>query len=171
MMCIACQQGDHDWCGQQSWCECDCDGMYVPDGWCFVDDLDGGRLVKKDPPDKDRETVNRPWFLMSEKRCEHPPENCIQLRAMEFSFQTPVFVTTEQQRRLQSLLDEIVRQPWNQLEYGVHWLSEWGAKPHWREPHEPTFDDTVLAGSSCARGFVSAKERERVTKERACQDQ
>lgn len=52
MKCNACERGDHDQCGMQSWCSCDCEGYdpggsYVPDGHYFHDDLDGGRLVKK----------------------------------------------------------------------------------------------------------------------------
>ena len=34
MMCEACERGDHDQCGMQTWCECDCfgpDGVYLPD--------------------------------------------------------------------------------------------------------------------------------------------
>lgn len=33
-MCEACERGDHDQCGMQTWCECDCqgaDGVYIPD--------------------------------------------------------------------------------------------------------------------------------------------
>ena len=48
MLCQACEQDDHDNCGMQTWCECDCEG-YMPDGYYFHDDLDGGRLVKKEP--------------------------------------------------------------------------------------------------------------------------
>lgn len=50
MMCEACERGDHEECGMQTWCECDCDGpggIYLPDDHYFVDDLDGGRLLKK----------------------------------------------------------------------------------------------------------------------------
>ena len=34
MMCEACERGDHDQCGLQTWCQCDCDGtmdMFMPD--------------------------------------------------------------------------------------------------------------------------------------------
>jgi hypothetical protein len=51
MTCEACERGDHDQCGMQTWCDCDCegpDGLYLPEGYYFRDDLDGGRLVKKD---------------------------------------------------------------------------------------------------------------------------
>lgn len=28
MMCEACERGDHDNCGMQTWCECDCAGYH-----------------------------------------------------------------------------------------------------------------------------------------------
>ena len=28
MMCEACERGDHDQCGMQTWCECDCAGYH-----------------------------------------------------------------------------------------------------------------------------------------------
>jgi hypothetical protein len=37
MMCEACERGDHDQCGMQTWCGCDCDG---PDGIYLPEDLD-----------------------------------------------------------------------------------------------------------------------------------
>ena len=104
---------------------------------------------------------------MNDRCAKCPDDDASLLRAMEFNFAAPVFVTQDQQRRIHELLDEIVRQPWNQFVEGVHWLAEWGAKPHWNEPHEPMFDSSVLTGSSCAREFVSEKERERVLKSRA----
>lgn len=27
MMCEACERGDHDNCGMQTWCECECEGF------------------------------------------------------------------------------------------------------------------------------------------------
>lgn len=30
MMCEACERGDHDNCGMQTWCECDCEGYLEP---------------------------------------------------------------------------------------------------------------------------------------------
>lgn len=96
-----------------------------------------------------------------------PDPDASELRAMAFSFAIPIYLTQEQQRRLHLLLDEVVRAPWNQPVSGVHWLAGWGAKPQWREPEEPTFDDTVLTGETCARGFVSDEERKRVTARRA----
>lgn len=51
MICEACERGDCEQCGMQTWCECDCqgpDGIYIPHDCYFADDLDGGRLLKKD---------------------------------------------------------------------------------------------------------------------------
>lgn len=39
MMCEACERGDHDQCGMQTWCACDCagaDGIYLPDAPVFT---------------------------------------------------------------------------------------------------------------------------------------
>ncbi len=36
MMCEACERGDHDQCGMQTWCECDCGGPEDA-GLLFVD--------------------------------------------------------------------------------------------------------------------------------------
>jgi hypothetical protein len=36
MMCEACERGDHELCGMQTWCECDCPGaddVYLPDDY------------------------------------------------------------------------------------------------------------------------------------------
>lgn len=41
MMCEACKRGDHDECGMQTWCECDCEGIYgqgIGDGFDPLDD-------------------------------------------------------------------------------------------------------------------------------------
>jgi hypothetical protein len=50
MKCQACEEGDHDNCGMQTWCDCDCEGYdpNIPAGSYFIDDLDGGRLVKQE---------------------------------------------------------------------------------------------------------------------------
>lgn len=39
MMCQACERGDHDQCGMQTWCECDCEG-YV-DHAKLASDIEG----------------------------------------------------------------------------------------------------------------------------------
>jgi len=55
MLCKQCEEGDHDNCGMQTWCTCECEGRdgyneayYVPTGYYVTEDLDGERLVKKD---------------------------------------------------------------------------------------------------------------------------
>ncbi len=103
----------------------------------------------------------------SERCAECPDPDASLLRAMEFSFALPIYLTQDQQRRLHELLAEIVDAPWNEPVEGVHWLAEWGSKPHWQEPKEPTFDDEVLTGASCARQFVADTERARVMERRA----
>jgi hypothetical protein len=45
MMCEACERGDHELCGMQTWCECDCAGF----GEVFLPDHYYG-----DPPPKPR---------------------------------------------------------------------------------------------------------------------
>jgi hypothetical protein len=102
-----------------------------------------------------------------DQRCaECPDPDASYLSSMEFNFSIPVWLTQDQQRQLHDLLDEIVDAPWNEPVDGCHWLAEWGAKPQWREPQEPTFNDSVLQGQSCARGFVSEAERDRKLAER-----
>ena len=51
MLCEACSNDDHDNCGMQTWCQCDCEGsnsLYIPEGYYLNEDLDGCRLVKKE---------------------------------------------------------------------------------------------------------------------------
>ncbi len=105
--------------------------------------------------------------MNTDQRCaECPDPDASYLSRMEFNFSIGVWLTQDQQRRLNQLLSEIVDAPWNEPLDGVHWLAEWGSKPMWREPQEPTFDDSVLQGQSCARSFVSERERDRVLKRR-----
>jgi hypothetical protein len=37
MLCQACNNGDHDQCGMQTWCECECEGY---DAGAYPEDLD-----------------------------------------------------------------------------------------------------------------------------------
>jgi hypothetical protein len=43
MKCEACERGDHDQCGMQTWCDCDCDPenyySYSPDPGDSLDDI------------------------------------------------------------------------------------------------------------------------------------
>jgi hypothetical protein len=112
--------------------------------------------------------------------CPDPDSSCLQRIEVEFAI--PVEMTQDEQRRLVLLLDEIVSSPWNQVKEGVHWLSGMGSKPNWSQadaaflgiqavagalPHgEPTFDDSVYQIVTCARSFLSDKERDRKLKRR-----
>lgn len=42
-MCEACERGDHDQCGMQTWCECECCGpygVYLPEDYELDEDGD-----------------------------------------------------------------------------------------------------------------------------------
>ncbi len=39
MLCEACERDDHDNCGMQTWCECDCEGYQ--EGCCIPDQIEG----------------------------------------------------------------------------------------------------------------------------------
>lgn len=121
---------------------------------------------------------------MSEQRrvAECPDQDSTLLRRIEVDFAIPVEMTQSEQRRLVLLLSEIIDAPWNQIEDGVHWLAGVGSKPNWSRADagflgikaedgapvsgEPTFDDSVFHVESCARGFVSEKEKTRTLRRR-----
>lgn len=53
MKCEACERGDHDQCGMQSWCDCDCEGydpnaIYLPMPWDLHED---GTFTRMDEPE------------------------------------------------------------------------------------------------------------------------
>lgn len=121
---------------------------------------------------------------MTNERCGTCPDpDASEIQAIEISFAIPVFMTQDQQGRLVRLVDDIIDQPWNEPKDGVHWLAEVGAKPNWSQidslfmgetPNpdapqtgEPTFDDSIFSIGSCAREFVSEKERDRVLERRS----
>ena len=111
-----------------------------------------------------------------------PDEDASWMERLEVDFAKPVLMTQDQQRRLHAIISEIVDSPWNQPKEGVHWLAGCGSKPNWSkadchilgkrpepgapESGGPTFDDTVFYMETCARAFVSDKERARVMKRR-----
>lgn len=104
------------------------------------------------------------------------------LARIEIDFAVPIVLTQDHQRRLLTLIDEIIDAPINQPKEGLHWMSGVGSKPHWsradcavlsKTPEadapatgEPTFDDSILHIESCARSFGSDRERDRVRKQR-----
>jgi hypothetical protein len=117
-------------------------------------------------------------------RCEDPADNDVEVLAIEVSFAIPSYITQDQQRRLNDLLDEITRSPKNTPKEGVHWVSSNGAKPNFSaidaallgvQPGdnppanggEPTFDETVLCFGTSARSFNSERERLRELKRRS----
>jgi hypothetical protein len=116
-------------------------------------------------------------------RLSSPPDDRTPIRAIEVSFSIPVWLNSDQEKRLHGLIDEITDSPWNTPVDGVHWLSGYGSRPHWSkadaaflgreadpaapESGEPTFDESVLHMETTAREFVSEQERDRVMKRRA----
>ncbi len=100
-------------------------------------------------------------------RCAPAPEDQAgPVTRIEVSFAIPVNVTRDQERRLMSLINEIVEHPSNQLTDGVHWVSGYGGKMLWREPEEPDVDMSVMAIETSAREFVTDNERARVLSKR-----
>ena len=120
---------------------------------------------------------------MNDERVQGAPHDACELSRIEVSFALPIYLTQEKQRELIGLIESIVKEPWNQLEEGVHWVSGIGSRPSFSkadavflgrpvdpdapESGEPTFDDAILSIDTCAREFVSERERERVMKRRA----
>lgn len=115
---------------------------------------------------------------------ECPDDDCCEIQRIEVSFALPVHMTQDQQRRLLDLLNEMVRAPCSQPKEGVHWVGFTGSKLNYSaadarllereagpdyvpDGAEPTSDDTVFCVESCARAFVSTKERDRVMRERS----
>lgn len=50
---------------------------------------------------------------------------------IEIEFAIPVYLTQDQQKRLNEFVLEILENPANEPENGVHWISSLGAKPFW----------------------------------------
>lgn len=113
-------------------------------------------------------------------------DDACEIRGIEVNFHIPVYMTQEQQRKLNNVVTEIINHPYNQPKGGVHWLCGIGAKlimsdvdsaltqraptDDPRKPEngeEPVHDDTVHCLDSFARPFISDKERNLVLAERA----
>lgn len=117
------------------------------------------------------------------KRLAEPGEDDQIIQRFEVEFGMPVAITPEHQRKLYAVISEIIDAPVNQLEEGVHWLAGGGSKPSYSKTDaaflgkpidpsapdmgEPEYDSDVLYFESCARAFVSEKERDRVLSRRA----
>lgn len=101
---------------------------------------------------------------------ECPDDDAFPISRIEVDFAVDTIITQDQQRRLIDLVEEIIREPWNQPDGCVHWLASMGAKPRFSladqrflgvegdpgapESGEPTFDDEVLhLGSYCRERY------------------
>lgn len=116
--------------------------------------------------------------MANAERLAEPGEDDQVIQRFEVEFGMPVAITPEQQRKLHDVISEIIDSPVNQLKEGVHWLAGMGHKPSYSkadaaflgkpvDPNapdtgEPEYDRDTLFFESCARRFVSEKERARV---------
>jgi hypothetical protein len=124
---------------------------------------------------------------LDERLAPCPEDHVGSMRAFEVQFGLRVWVTKNQRDRLYSLVEEIVKAPYNQPKHGVHWLSGEGARPNFSaidaaflettpgpqvvpDGEEPLFDDDVYQLTTTARGFVNERERRKVEQERAVFD-
>jgi hypothetical protein len=105
------------------------------------------------------------------------------IERIEVGFAIEVAITSEQERQLHELIDQIAKAPYNQPKEGVHWLGFVGSKLNYSATDaallgkpvgdnpppngaEPDSDDTVLCYETSARGFVNGNERAKVMLER-----
>jgi len=120
-----------------------------------------------------------------EDRCSEPDEGERPVERIELDFAIPIFMSRDHQRRLHELMDDIVKDPKNQVQEGVHWVSGGGSKPSWSasdaaflgkpgngDPSvangdEPTFDDSVFVLTTACRAFTRGEERGRKLAARA----
>lgn len=102
---------------------------------------------------------------LTERVEEPPPELTEFITQIEVGFGIPVYVTSDQYRRLSDLIEEIVCKPYNQPKNGVHWVSGDGPPPNLQE--EGSTDTSLHQVRCTARTFVSEKERARVDRKRA----
>lgn len=91
------------------------------------------------------------------------------LSAIEIRFATPTLVSDERIRLIHDIISEAIREPENQPEGYVHWVSGCGDKPVWRcqgdqalmglpidpslprDPVEPDFDSSVFEITTTCR--------------------
>lgn len=114
---------------------------------------------------------------MNDQRIAQPGEDDFAVNKIEVEFSIPCYITFADQDRIIKAIDEIVRNPANQLVEGVHWLAGIGSKPKWSqmdsmflgkpvdpdapEKGEPEFDDDVFSIETCARDFLDDEERQK----------
>lgn len=117
--------------------------------------------------------------MTDDRRAAEPYGNS--LSKIEINFSIPTYWTTEQERTLHRLLDEVINKPYNQPTNGIHWVCGYGSKPRWSqedaiflgktidpdasERGEPTYDDKIFHIEICTRPFVSDGERNRVLRQ------
>lgn len=110
------------------------------------------------------------WDADLSVRCAPPPEGPGPVNCISITFGVPTHLTRDQERRLQDLVDEIIRSPWNQPQHGTHWLAHTGHGIDWqnRTPEgEPKTDRDRLHFGGSARPFVSKREKKRKQRQRA----
>jgi hypothetical protein len=124
---------------------------------------------------------------LTERLAPFPEDGPQPIQVLEVHFGLPVTLTQAQYDRFNGLIEEIVKEPYNQPRNGVHWLSGGGSRPNFSaidaallgmsagpdfvpDGEEPVFDDSVYQLITTARGFVNDRERLRVEKERAIFD-
>jgi hypothetical protein len=107
-------------------------------------------------------------------RVAPPPDDTIEVSALDLSFAIPVRATREQIRRLGEWMDEVTNAPYNQPVAGVHWVSGHGSRPKWSrydammlgkapdsdapETGEPEFDNSVYQIATTYRPFTNESE-------------
>lgn len=73
----------------------------------------------------------------------------MRIRRIEVNFAAPVELSDEQARAVHEIVSDLCAA--TETPETVHWPSSVGSKPLWREPLEPTWDDSVYYIATCAR--------------------
>lgn len=82
------------------------------------------------------------------------------IQRIEISFGAPVELSEAEETLLMGLLSSACDRYSDEHPDRTMWVAGWGAKPLWREPQEPDFDDTVLHGECYERErFDTERER------------
>lgn len=81
------------------------------------------------------------------------------IKAIEISFGAAVELSEAEERLLMGLLSSACDRYSDEHPDRIMWVAGWGAKPLWREPQEPDFDDTVLHGECFERERYDTERR------------
>ena len=81
------------------------------------------------------------------------------IQAIEISFGAPVELSEAEEQMLMGLLSSACDRYSDEHPDRIMWVAGWGAKPLWREPQEPDFDDTVLHGECYERERYDTERR------------